>query len=384
MDAVRLDAAGNVLSERPVMRARNLLMDAGLDYVATNGWLSGFAYFGLATDPITLRRDSGVATVTRVGNTLTASASFFEAADVGRVVVLTGDAQEMRITGYTPGGTQVTVGGAARDVAAAHATVLYCNQTALSGAGPLARFATVATNTNANGASWNGTTGVLSTWVTRLSTAAAANTTYKAIGWFNAPTGGTMMGAVNINGGAGDVLLTGEQYRVKVQLDRKIGPLTPVDLGAAITGWAATITAQIEGIGYEVWSTVGTLSQPANFHTQLEPNATLGVQPFTQALALRAPTYGANVEWPTGSIGTSKNLTNASYVSGSFYRDASITFAVGDNNAANWRTIGFGNAGSAGKCAFRLLLSADMPKTTDDTLTLTIRRSWGRDLSEFL
>lgn len=375
LDAVRQNAAGEIVSVRPVCKGKNLLMDGGLDALATLAWPALFAFFGLSTTPATLRRDSGVTTISRTGNTLNASASFFEAADVGRVVVLQGDAQEMRVTGYTSG-VAVTVGGVARDVSARQGTVLHVSQTGLPSEGPIARFSTLSTNSDAHGYLWDGVSGVLSTWVTRLSAEAAVDTTYKAIGWFRSSTGANLSGVANINGGVGDTLLAGEMYRVRLQLNRKIGPLTPVAKVAPITGWAADTTEQVERVALKVWSAAGAISSPSG--EELEPSVAPSCSAYTQALALRVPTM-AFVESPTGLIKLNFSTVAAGYANGSFTRQFVATLTSADANSAAWRTFSLGyNA-----CAFRVLLSANCAKTTDDSLVLTFEKSWGRDLSEF-
>jgi hypothetical protein len=197
------------------------------------------------------------------------------------------------------------------------------------------------------------------------------DTTYKAIGWFRAGTG-VVSGMANINGGVGDTLLAGEMYRVRLQLNRKLGPLTPVVRASPVAGWVANSTEQIEGIELAVWGA----GLPGN---SLEPCLTPTIVAFSQALALRAPTIAA-VGYPTGTIGSVGSVA-AGYVAGSFRRTFTATWNSATGNSANWNTFSFGGTNH---CAFRVLLSAPCAKTTDDTLTLTFEKSWGRDLSEFV
>jgi hypothetical protein len=112
----------------------HLITDAGLDKVASVAWLNCVStpIIGEGVSPTAVRRDSGGITFTQSGTTLTASAGFFSAADVGRLFKWgTGSTgNEIYITGYTSTSV-VTVGTSATVGTPEIGTVWYVNTAAL-------------------------------------------------------------------------------------------------------------------------------------------------------------------------------------------------------------------------------------------------------------
>ena len=375
IDTIRPDG-----SERRVCRAHNLLMDAGIDGVLSSQYssftnlLSGFR---LGTSNAPLRRDSGAITFTRAGNTVTASAAFFLAADSGRVLVVAGDGgAEQRITGYTSE-TVVTVSGVARDYAAASGTVLYVEQTALAAPGPLALFTEVAAGTDRNGYAFDAVAGTVTTWVSRISAAAAADTLYREIGWFNAD-GTVMLGRALINSGVGDTLLVGERYRVKVSAVRKFGPLSPTaaaDLG--VTGISGvTAQWQLEGLPLDVFNAAG--EREATSYGSFLGNANYGhVDLSTNTGAFLAPTITPSepVSVVVG-VDTSRGWGGAKTGIVNHY----ATFAANTAAFSGVRSIYLRGSGY-GKTVLRGLLSAPIGKTLEEQLNLQFRFTFGRDNS---
>lgn len=386
LDAVRLSASGEVLGARPLAEGRNMLTDGGLNELVNRSWVNLFAYFQVGTGSEPIKRDSGSITFTQAGNTVTASASFFDALDVGRVLVLDGDGVELRITSRTSG-TVAVVGGAARNFGPAEGTIHYVNRTALSAAGPLAAFSTLGTNSGAHGSSWDGVTGVFSTWVTRISDAVAANTMFTEICWRAGSSGGVVSGIAAINGGAGAYLLTGEQLRVRLQLDRTLAPLAPVAVPSPVVAgvnraaWDVPAQYVAENILLSKWTSAGAEGQASLF----DPSQSKFCARLDTATALRAPK--ADYDYTGTVIGTPLNqqvATPQGYTANSFARDYVATYTVSQANGV-WRAVCFGYENPTNNpvtisYGLRMLLAADCIKTADDTLAFTFRLTWGRTL----
>lgn len=359
---------------RRLPRRRNLLLDTGLNRLANQSWCSLFSYFSLGTSSNPTSRDSGAVTLTIAGGTATASAGFFEAADVGRLIKCD-SGEERTITAYTSP-TIVTVAGA--DVAAAtQFTVWYVNDTA-HGA-EVQRYNLLSGDAGDHGWNWNGATGVLSTWVTRVSNAVTAPAqTFKEIGWCNNAFDGILNGRALINGGIGDTLVTGQKYKVKVTLERTLSPLVSRAC-PAITGWGGTATEICELLGFSYFNNGGAEQAVLSFH---EPYNAGMFMLSAASDALRAPIFVADGNQPNlGIIANSYvNGTNQAYTANSFTRDTVGFWDAGVVIAANIRSIIYGDYWNGYTFGSRMLMDADHAKTSADKLTVTLRKTWGRIL----
>ena len=79
---------------------KNLLLDSGLDGWAVRTFWDSFSHCVLGDGTAPTKRDSGAITATIAGEVATASAGFFDPADVGRLLKLD-SGQEVKIDGYT-------------------------------------------------------------------------------------------------------------------------------------------------------------------------------------------------------------------------------------------------------------------------------------------
>src|SRR5690606_11548336 len=159
-------------------------------------WAASFtsAVVGTGTDPV--RRDSGAVTLSRAGTTVTASAGFFEAADVGRLLKMdTGE--DMRVISFASS-TSVEV-DTSRPIAATPGTVWYVNQTALVSESK--RSNTYSTDGGANGSTF-----LVDTWThkrTFVFSAEAGPVVYREIGWSWTNTVGANLFGRDLLAGAG-------------------------------------------------------------------------------------------------------------------------------------------------------------------------------------
>ena len=363
---------------RTIKRGReqtNLLFDQGLNNLATMSWPALFNYFVLGTGTTPTRRDSGVITFTRAGSVVTASANFFEAADVGRLLKFD-SGEEMYVTGFTSG-TEVSV-NLSGSLAASEGTIYYVNRTSLGNESK--RTNTLTSDSGDHGFSWNGTTGVLSTWKTMIFAAETGTVTYREIGWSHAGSGANTINGAALLAGGGDTLVADQQYKVRLQLDRVISPRTPRALATAdvVDLWSGSAEELIEMVGLDVWRTNGDAGPVTNQGTSgLEPQTALNVTLDQTSAALNPP---APVPFnPSGSVVIHQlNMTAAAYTSGAFYRDYTGVFSPTQGNSTLIRSLRVGSFGA--DRFFRLLMDAPQTKTSSQKLTLRFRKSWGRVL----
>ena len=87
------------------------------------------------------------------------------------------------------------------------------------------------------------------------------------------------------------------------------------------------------------------------------------------------------------ALGTEPWSTNEAYTNGTFYRDYVFVFGAGSGNGTAIKMIGFGNNGSLGDgenmhyCQGYVIFEEPQRKNSTHKLTLTFRRTWGRDLT---
>ncbi len=88
---------GSIAEERPFKP--NLILDGGLDFAATNYWITCWRYAAIGTGSTPTADDSGLITATQSGTNVIASGSIFTVSDVGKLFVFdTGE--ESYITSY--------------------------------------------------------------------------------------------------------------------------------------------------------------------------------------------------------------------------------------------------------------------------------------------
>lgn len=346
---------------------KNLLLNSGLDGVATTLWCDSFLYGVLGTGTNPVRRDSTPTTFTVSGGTITASAGFFTSADVTRILK-TNDplATEMVITGYTSP-TVVTTSSAATIATGYTGTVWYVSDTTLGSE-------VKRTNTYTTSSGNNGSTFLTDTWThqrTYLFSAETGTITYREIGWAKASTG-TLFGRALI-AGAGDTLVAGQQYKVIIQLSVKYSPASPtavpdVSGGAYNTAGTFSIdrnseTSTVNSVGATVQLGNGSL-EPSTGPLLCMASAT-----FTQSsMASTSPTipFIADIV-----------LAKASYVAGSFQN---VMSGTADVNTGNYTCYGF-FIDTANASAYSILFTTPQTKDNLHTLTPTITMSWGRILT---
>ena len=99
------DSKNRLVKEYPVKP--NLVLDYGLDEIASNLWADCWRYCAVGTGTTPTSDDSGLITATQSGTTVTAGSSFFSALDVGKLLVF--DTGERAYILSHTSGTQVEV-----------------------------------------------------------------------------------------------------------------------------------------------------------------------------------------------------------------------------------------------------------------------------------
>jgi len=348
----------------------NLILDQGLNLVASTKILSCFTYccYGDGTTPTA--RDSGTITATRSGTTVTASAGFFEANDVGRLIKFDSD-EEAYVTAFTST-TEITV-SISGAVAASEFTIYYVDQIGLDNEEK--RSNSYGGDGGDNGASF-----------------AVDTVTYKRTYIFTAQAGAysvSEVGFSNLAAAANNLfsrfalpatvsLSNGQQLKVVYELDVALSPSSSTAGDANITGWTSTGDFKIEGVGLEDMFASGNANSgfgiTGSAGNGLEPSAVPDITVSTDSSAFSAINT-------VRAIGGSKadKAVSQSYNSGDFFIDKSVTFAITEANfevrsiALTW--------GSSEISCLRFLLDSAQTKANTHTLSVTIRLSWQRTLT---
>lgn len=359
--------AGFIRSGRRFLGAwkNNLILDSGLNKAGTAVWANCFTHclFGSQVAPDPVRRDSGATTFSRAGTTITASAGFFEAADVGRLLKWD-SGEEVYISAFTSPTEVSSV--ASGTIAADAGTVWYVNQTAL-------QTLLQATSTYDNSGGANGTSDAVNVRTfkrTFIGTAVGAPVTLTEIGFSNSGSNSAIFDRDVLSGGV--PLIAGDIPLAVAELVLTFGPAVATAVGNVATGYDSSGDLLLC-----LLSDMGTVDSAGNStgNGGLD-NTSLGN--FLVATAnFSLPAFGVGQTPPAGVGPTSQSISG--YVSGNFYRDFNYGFSPG---AANGNLYGW-FLSTAGSISLLLAQKFDTPpvKTSLDTLTFVLRKSWQRILT---
>jgi hypothetical protein len=369
-----IDAAGRVARRLP--RRRNLILDQGLDGIAARTWAASFTHAAVGTGTTPTKRDSGAITFSRTGDTVTASAGFFVADDVGRLLKFD-SGEEVRITAFTDANTVTTADSGS--IAAAEGTIWYVNQTGL--VAETKRSGTYSTDAGANGSSF--AAGAWTHKRTFIFDAEVGSVVYREIGWSHTASAGANLFGRDLLPGVGVSLVAGQQLRVTVELSVSYSPSTSSVYTNVVTGWTQDGTHGVEGVRTGHVETVTAAGGTADTGGGVMEPATAGrIAISTDTTGIRA-TSTANLS--LSGLLLAKAASLGSYVSGSFTRDKSATFGVTEANSTAIRSLQLTTQIHTGVLqdliAYRVLLDAAEAKTSSQTLTLVFRLSWGRVLN---
>ena len=360
---------------------KNLILDSGLNSVGARTWAESFTYGAIGTGTNPVERDSGATTFTAAAGTVTASAGFFEAGDVGRLLRLdTGEQGYITAFGST---TSVTWNGV--DVGVGQpGTVYYVNRTALQT--EVKRTNTYRTSSGDNGTTWNAVNAEYTFARTYLFTAEVGAVTYREVGW-SWGSGATSLFGMDILAGGGDSLVAGQQYLIQVNVIVRYSPATSTsapDVGSG--GWNTEgdiILADIrnggDGGGPYPVSSVSS-SGGSSGGGSLEPGSSSQVPVYRVAVTFSLPAGPTEAQVTSPAASSTVDLTRATYTTGNFYRDLSATFSVSAGNG-DWFGLVIGRTTSGGapySVAAALKFDATQTKDNVHTVTVTFRFTWNR------
>ena len=350
---------------------RNLILDSGLDRletVADNSFWECFKRCVLGDGTKPTKRDSGAITVTISSEIATASAGYFEVADVGRLLKLD-SGQEAYIDGFTSS-TEVTVTGAIDDTAS-EATVWYVNETGHEN--ELSRTGNLSGDSGDVSSNFDGTTVEHKrTFIFPEETEAR---TYREIGWSDSSSVENNLFGRDLIPGGGDSISPGQQYKVIVRLQIALLPLTQIpvdDVGSG--GWDTSGDMILTFLGR---SLDGASNDGIFFggEATLEPHADLSVDKIGSDFTLPSS--------PSLSMGGSTSISAwdvEPYVSGSFEKVYKKEFGV--NSGINGDFFGITIHGGRWLREFaKIKFDSVQTKDSDHKLTVKIKKSWGRTLT---
>jgi len=376
-------ATGKVVKEYP--RQKNLILNQGLDQVATDHWADCFRYCSAGTGVTPTSDDSSPTTASQSGTTVTLVGGTFvftdTLTDAGKVIKWDTSEEATIITVTSP--TVVEVLNSAT-VPAADFVVYRTNQTGLTS--QLKR-----TSTYLTGAPYTGTTLASNVFQMRrtydfTAEVGTINYTEIGVGWHvSTPT--AIFSRILL---AAPVPVTaGQQLRVTYELQLTLLPAAPFSKTAIIGGWPvapALDTTGVEAIQFLGLSQVATSGASQNYDNGLqasEPAQTSTIGVFVSDTSTAPASFGSSISRAgTGSVAA----TVAAYVVGNYYVDKTGTLAVGTGNSVALRSMGFGGHSPNTFFAYTattmvFVFDEAQTKLNTHTLTLTWRFSWSRVLS---
>lgn len=342
---------GRVVKRLP--KRRNLILNTGLDAIGaqTCDWKSATNNVAVGTGALTVKRASGATTITPTAGTIVASAGFFLAADVGRVLKLN-SGEEYLISGFTSA-TQVAslnLTSAAASAGTVHYTSLAGLVTETERSSTVAPGGTRVSTYDAGLKTWTHT-------VILLTPVLAVPRVYSEIGWSWAGSiGNPLFGCAPI---APTVSLgVGQRLRVTITVVVKPSPMvsTPVNVGLAVGNASNELTGNDAGRPFVNSVQLGTASN-----------------------AIAAPSTSSSPAM--GTVITAGTQTFSGYSNGTYKRTLTFQFAdsLGAINA-NCLRISYGQQVANIVCDWRILFTSTLVKTANDRVDGTFEFSWGREL----
>jgi len=369
---------------------KNLILNNGMDQVASRVWEDCFRYGVAGTGVTPTNVSSGGVTASQSGSTVTATigAFTFAAGDIGNMIQWPGG-EEARITGFT--NPQVVTVTPSQSVLSNTFTVFQTNQTGL--VTEVKRSGTYLPNLPYTGTIVTTSSGLLQMRRTYDFTAEVGTVNYTEIGT-------AWSGTLNASNTTFSRILlpspvavnAGQQLRFVYELQITVGPIAPVSFSAAISGWPvapATDTnaqQQLQFHGLSMVGTNGVGTSEIGAAESNEPstsgiNCTFFVSPSSTAIPPFGTTVNRNI---AGADVASPSLV--AYTPLSFTRDKTATFNVAQINRTDLRSLGAGfqsipNFFASRDTGIVVLFDQAQSKSNTQTLSFTFRYTWSRVLS---
>lgn len=367
---------GKVVEERPWQN--NLILDQGMDMIATMNWASAFAVCVAGTGNTVTVRSSNPITASQSGAAVVASQNFFSAQDVGRTLNFAGGLFG-KIVGYTDA-QNVTL-NVSQSVGSSQFAVFYTEQVGL--ANEVKRHSTYLTGSGNCGTTRNGS--IFTMQRTYDFSAESQQTVYSELGWSNSGSAGNNLFSRVLLSSTVTVQI-GQQLRVVYSLAVTISPTTTQSGTATVTGWPVAPSTLMTGqyaIQFAGISSVDTSGNSTSWGGSGAGAAGSVNEPASSGTLFLSTDTAAPGAFENNTTRQTNGVTKAfsllAYVSGNYYRDRSAVFAVGEANRNDWTSMGIGNGGG-GAVGFVFVFTEPQTKANTNTLTLTFRSSWGRTL----
>lgn len=353
----------------------NLILDQGLDQVATYAWADCMLVAVVGTGNTPTEVSGGAAQVSQASTTVTRSSGIFvfEVSDVGSLIKWD-SGETALITGFIDA-DNVSV-SPSQTVAAGTFTLYRVNQTGLDTEIKRAINASTKNPNFVTGAGNCGSTVAANTITNRRTWDFAAETgaaTYRELGVsYSGVAGNNLFSRVVLDTPAS--LSSGQILRISYELRVTMTPNTAQSLTANVAGWPIAPSTTTDG--EQSWQYVGLSSvnvgtgetepyddggycnEPAyRGATSFSVPTGRSESPFTETTQIAGATLFLSTDGTApAAFGTAVNrsairaLGNtslSSYTNGNFYRDKSYTFGLTEANRADWRAMGIGPTSSA-------------------------------------
>lgn len=370
---------------------RNLIVNNGMDEVSNRTWVSCMSNASAGTGTTATSLDSGVITATQAGSAVSASAPIFvtggpPTGDVGNYIKWdNGDERRITAVTDTQNVTVTPTSPNANGGAAGQFTIYRTNQTGLFGEAK--RTSTYLTGIP------NSYSYVVGNVIHHRRTydfsveASLVNYTEVGLAWA-ASGANTHFARIVLPGPV--AVQAAQMLRVVYDLALTVFPTTGNALTGIITGWAVNATEQWQmfglgnvdpnnGASNTTFDASATCNEPS---VGSSGNALLAITSDSSALSTFNTTP---VDRTSGQI-FSGQLVLVGYSAFSFFRDKSITIAAGSATSTQIRSIVVGsNQAGVGReyrnYGYGLLLASNQTKTAGQSLVLTFRYTWSRNLA---
>lgn len=378
--------SGRVLREYP--EQRNLILNNGMDMVATTAFVDCFSRAVLGTGTTPTVDDSGLTQASQTGTTVTISGGAFNftstAVDAGKMIKWDSGAEARIVTV-----TSVTVAEVANSatVASGEFRVYRTNQSGL--ASESKRSSTYLTGSANCGSVWTGAS--VAHKRTYDFTSEVGSVTYNEIGFSNTSSAGNNLFS-RILLAAGVSLVAGQAVRLVYTLTMVLSPSTATVVGTSpITGWAtATGVTQLQWRFIQNITSSGTIGTGDEFNSSCCEPSSYGVGSSSFPCVILSSSSAAHNTFGTagptrtalvGSFNTSLLVLSA-YTALSFYREKAFTFSVSQGNFSTIRSIMMCETNEAGNNqSLVYIIDSNQTKDNVHTLTITFRITWTRVLA---
>lgn len=371
---------GIIVREYPPIK--NLILNNGLDNVASYEFHDLMAYAVAGTGTTATEVNSGADTITTAAGTATLSNTGYltgDANDVGRTFKCATSGNTYKVTAFI-NTTQCSVSPSTSEGPDTF-TLYQTNQTGLTAE-------VKRTNTYLTGAPncQTITVGNLTTMTRTYDfSAESGSVTYNEVGFSRTATSGANLFS-RIKLPSGVPLTAGQQLRLKYSLQIGVSPTTPLTYGTSpIVGWpTATGTLQcleipFAGIGTNGIQQSGYNAIDGKYYEQYGAPSVIGGYPalWISTSSAAHTTYGASATVAGTTAALAFSLST--YTNGTYTRSKSVTFAVGQANRSDWRSFFLGQT-NGNTLAYKFLFDSNQEKLSTYTLTLGFQLTWNRVL----